>query len=48
MRRGYRVGEQVIRHAMVGVVDTVPDADNGADAGDKADAAADQAAKSEN
>lgn len=29
MRRGYKVGEQVIRHAMVGVVDTVPDADNG-------------------
>lgn len=26
MRRGYRVGEHVVRHAMVGVVDTVPDA----------------------
>lgn len=26
MRRGYRVGDQVVRHAMVGVVDTVPDA----------------------
>jgi molecular chaperone GrpE len=26
MRRGYKVGEQVVRHAMVGVVDTVPDA----------------------
>jgi molecular chaperone GrpE len=25
MRRGYKVGEQVVRHAMVGVVDTVPD-----------------------
>ncbi|MGE2729253.1 nucleotide exchange factor GrpE [Mycolicibacterium vaccae] len=25
MRRGYRVGEHVLRHAMVGVVDTVPD-----------------------
>lgn len=24
MRRGYRVGEQVVRHALVGVVDTVP------------------------
>ncbi|BCI51250.1 protein GrpE [Mycolicibacterium litorale] len=27
MRRGYKVGEQVVRHAMVGVVDTVPTAD---------------------
>lgn len=26
MRRGYRVGDLVVRHAMVGVVDTVPDA----------------------
>ncbi|MGE2833046.1 nucleotide exchange factor GrpE [Mycobacterium sp. SMC-4] len=26
MRRGYRVGEHVVRHAMVGVIDTVPDA----------------------
>ena len=26
MRRGYRVGEHVVRHALVGVVDTVPDA----------------------
>jgi molecular chaperone GrpE len=26
MRRGYKVGEQVVRHAMVGVVDTVADA----------------------
>jgi molecular chaperone GrpE len=25
MRRGYKVGDQVVRHAMVGVVDTVPD-----------------------
>jgi molecular chaperone GrpE len=25
MRRGYRVGDQVVRHALVGVVDTVPD-----------------------
>ncbi|MEO3758837.1 nucleotide exchange factor GrpE [Mycobacterium sp. B14F4] len=25
MRRGYKVGEQVVRHALVGVVDTVPD-----------------------
>ena len=26
MRRGYKIGDQVVRHAMVGVVDTVPDA----------------------
>lgn len=26
MRRGYRVGDHVVRHALVGVVDTVPDA----------------------
>ncbi|CAN3126721.1 nucleotide exchange factor GrpE [Mycobacterium sp. smrl_JER01] len=32
MRRGYKVGEQVVRHAMVGVVDTVPDASGNADA----------------
>ncbi len=25
MRRGYKVGDHVVRHAMVGVVDTVPD-----------------------
>lgn len=25
MRQGYRLGEQVLRHAMVGVIDTVPD-----------------------
>jgi molecular chaperone GrpE len=25
MRRGYKVGEQVLRHALVGVVDTVPE-----------------------
>ncbi len=28
MRRGYKVGDQVVRHALVGVVDTVPEADN--------------------
>ena len=27
-----RLGEQVLRHAMVGVVDTVPDADDAGDA----------------
>lgn len=29
MRQGYKLGEQVLRHAMVGVVDTVPEADSG-------------------
>ena len=27
MRRGYKVGDVVVRHAMVGVVDTVENAD---------------------
>ena len=27
MRHGYKVGDQVVRHALVGVVDTVPDAE---------------------
>ena len=31
MRRGYKVGDQVVRHAMVGVVDTVPDSGETAD-----------------
>lgn len=56
MRRGYRVGEQVIRHAMVGVVDTVPDtgaraasaADGEAGSADNPDAAAEQTAESDN
>jgi len=25
MRRGYRLGDQILRHALVGVVDTVDD-----------------------
>lgn len=40
LRRGYRVGEQVIRHAMVGVVDTVPE---GGDTPDNDGAAGEQA-----
>ncbi|WP_019970322.1 nucleotide exchange factor GrpE [Mycobacterium sp. 141] len=44
MRRGYKVGDQVVRHAMVGVVDTVP----GAGGADNPDAAAAQAPKSNN
>jgi molecular chaperone GrpE len=31
MRRGYKVGDQVVRHALVGVVDTVPDEDETTD-----------------
>jgi molecular chaperone GrpE len=58
MRRGYRLGDQILRHALVGVVDTVdeePDAEERAedagvraeDAGVNADASAEQAAESE-
>ena len=50
MRRGYKVGDQVVRHALVGVVDTVPDTDVDAEAADTADnddATAEQAAESE-
>lgn len=36
MRRGYKVGEQIVRHALVGVVDTVPDTEVAADGGDGA------------
>jgi molecular chaperone GrpE len=39
MRRGYKVGEQVVRHAMVGVVDTVPEVET-------PDAAPEEAAES--
>jgi molecular chaperone GrpE len=46
MRRGYRVGDQVVRHALVGVVDTVPDAGDAADTPDNGDEPADQAAES--
>ena len=37
MRRGYRVGDQVVRHALVGVVDTVPDAEEATQATDTPD-----------
>ena len=50
MRRGYKVGDLVVRHALVGVVDTVPDTDVDAEAADTADnddAPAEQAAESE-
>jgi molecular chaperone GrpE len=43
MRRGYRVGDQVVRHALVGVVDTVPEED---ETPDNADVTGEQAAES--
>jgi molecular chaperone GrpE len=46
MRRGYKVGEQVVRHALVGVVDTVPEAEETADTSDNGDEPADEAAES--
>jgi molecular chaperone GrpE len=46
MRRGYKVGDQVVRHALVGVVDTVPDAEEVADTPNMSDEPAEQAAES--
>jgi molecular chaperone GrpE len=49
MRRGYKVGDQVVRHALVGVVDTVPDVDDitgNDDTPDNGDEPTDQAAES--
>jgi molecular chaperone GrpE len=46
MRRGYKVGDQVVRHALVGVVDTVPDAEEVADTPEMSDEPAEQAAES--
>ena len=46
MRRGYKVGDQVVRHALVGVVDTVPDAGDGPDTPDNGGESADEAAES--
>jgi molecular chaperone GrpE len=43
MRRGYRVGDQVVRHALVGVVDTVPEEE---ESPDNADVVGEQAAES--
>ncbi|MGY4654348.1 nucleotide exchange factor GrpE [Mycobacterium sp. URHB0021] len=45
MRRGYKVGDQVLRHALVGVVDTVPD-DAGDAQADKNGEQADEASES--
>ncbi len=44
MRRGYKVGDLVVRHALVGVVDTVPE---GEDTPDNSDEPAAEAAESE-
>jgi molecular chaperone GrpE len=43
MRRGYKVGDHLVRHALVGVVDTVPEADTP----DNSDAQAEEAAESD-
>ncbi|WP_422742690.1 nucleotide exchange factor GrpE [Mycobacterium sp. WMMD1722] len=48
MRRGYRVGETVVRHAMVGVVDAVPSATGSADPAENPGAAPQQAPESDN
>jgi molecular chaperone GrpE len=49
MRRGYKVGDQVVRHALVGVVDTVPDTEEAVTIDvtpDNGDEAVDEAAES--
>jgi molecular chaperone GrpE len=46
MRRGYKVGDLVVRHALVGVVDTVPDEAEAPDTPDNGDAPATEAAES--
>ena len=46
MRRGYKVGDQVVRHALVGVVDTVPEADDAVDTPDNGDEPANEAPES--
>jgi molecular chaperone GrpE len=46
MRRGYKVGDLVVRHALVGVVDTVPDEEIAADTPDNDDEPAAEAAES--
>jgi molecular chaperone GrpE len=47
MRRGYKVGDLVVRHALVGVVDTVPDAgEEAAETADNGGGPAQEAAES--
>jgi molecular chaperone GrpE len=48
MRRGYKVGDQVVRHALVGVVDTVPDASEAEATADNSGEAVAEAAESTN
>lgn len=48
MRRGYKVGDQVVRHALVGVVDTVLPGPDSADTAENASAAGREAAESDN
>ncbi len=47
MRQGYKLGEQVLRHALVGVVDTVADNSGDADTGDNEANKGEQHAESE-
>jgi molecular chaperone GrpE len=47
MRHGYKLGEHVLRHALVGVVDTVADNSGAADTGDKEANKGEQHAESE-
>jgi molecular chaperone GrpE len=47
MRQGYKLGEQVLRHALVGVVDTVADNSGNADTGDNETNKGEQHAESE-
>jgi molecular chaperone GrpE len=47
MRHGYKLGEQVLRHALVGVVDTVADDSGTADTGDNHANEGEQHAESE-
>jgi molecular chaperone GrpE len=47
MRRGYRLGDLVLRHALVGVVDTVDDEPEASDTNGNADTGTEQTAESE-
>jgi molecular chaperone GrpE len=47
MRQGYKFGDQVLRHALVGVVDTVADNSGNADTGDNETNKGEQHAESE-
>ncbi|MDT5346384.1 MAG: molecular chaperone GrpE, partial [Mycobacterium sp.] len=47
MRQGYKLGEQVLRHALVGVVDTVADDSPAADTSDNHANEGEQHAESE-